>query len=205
MSYVKRGILGGTFNPIHKGHITLAKTAKSQYELDSVVLIPSGISYQKTEVLDSKNRLEMVLLATEDEKDLQVSDMEVLRKGNTYTIDTIRSLTSENPNEELYFIIGEDSLYHIESWKESQSLFKSVILLVAHRKNSPFPDFKMQIEYLQQKYGANIQVLEMEEVDISSTDIREKIKNHISVEEYLDPKVIDYITAKQLYESKAII
>lgn len=202
MNHVKIGILGGTFNPIHNGHMAMVNTARMQYDLDYVLLIPAGIPYKKTNVIDSKKRLEMVMLAVEDEEYLKVSDMEIRREGNTYTIDTIRILKEEYSHAKFYFIIGEDSLYHIETWKESHLLLNEVALLVAHRKYTDvttLKDFKEQIKYLESAYNAKIQLLDMPELDISSTDVRERIKNHSKVDDCLNPKVLDYIMEHQLY------
>ncbi|MFI3201408.1 MAG: nicotinate-nucleotide adenylyltransferase [Eubacteriales bacterium] len=197
----KVGILGGTFNPIHNGHIALAKSAKLEFDLDYVLLIPTGISYYKSEFLDGRTRLEMVLLASECEEYLKVSDMEVKREGNTYTIDTICALQELYPTVEFYLIIGEDTLFHIETWKKASEVLQRIPLLVAHRPSNDDRNLEEQMEHLRNLYHSQIALLEMKEVPISSSHIRKCIQSNQSVSHILDDKVWHYIQFHQLYQS----
>ena len=118
MKNVKKvGIMGGTFNPIHNGHLTLAQCAQKQIGLDKVLFMPSGISYMKKNVLDPQKRADMVHLAIKDNPDFELSLIEVQKSGNTYTCETLEILTSNNPDTQYYFIMGADSLFQIEQWR----------------------------------------------------------------------------------------
>ncbi len=126
------GILGGTFNPIHLGHLIIAEQAYSQFDLDKVLVMPSGISYFKDGqgVLPAKVRLEMTECAVKDNDHLEVSDVEVRRPGNTYTSDTLIELHKEYSDARLYFIIGADTLYDLDSWHEPATIFSNCVILV---------------------------------------------------------------------------
>ena len=115
----KIGILGGTFNPIHNGHLLLAEQARCFYGLDQVLFIPSGCSYMKRqeEILPGEIRFQMVQLAIADNPYFCVSDMEIVREGNSYTCETITRLHAQYPEDELYYIVGADTLFQMEFWK----------------------------------------------------------------------------------------
>ena len=130
---VRIGILGGTFDPIHYGHLMIAKEAMAEYELSKVFLIPTGVSYMKTGVTDSYFRYEMTKLAAEDIPGFVVSDVEIRREGNTYTCDTIQYYKEQYPDAKIYFIIGTDSLFSIEKWRNSQYIFENCTILCATR------------------------------------------------------------------------
>ncbi|MFI3177880.1 MAG: nicotinate-nucleotide adenylyltransferase [Eubacteriales bacterium] len=196
----KVGILGGTFNPIHNGHIALGLEAAKEHGLDKVLMIPTGISYCKNNVLDGKNRLNMVRMACKPHPILHVSDLEVNRCGNTYTIDTIRAVREQYPLAQLFFIIGEDTLYSIEHWKNSDTLLSMVTLLVAIRGCHKTEQYSNQIVYLQEKYHATIALLSMMPVVISSTEIRNRIVVGESVTEFLNDEVDAYIQEHGIYK-----
>ena len=111
---MKTGIMGGTFDPIHNGHILIARSAYEKVGLDKVLFMPSGNSYMKKNVLDVSKRVEMVRLAIADFPYFELSSIEAQRQGNTYTYDTLEQLTKQNPKDEYYFIMGADSLFSIE-------------------------------------------------------------------------------------------
>ena len=114
----KIGIMGGTFNPIHNGHVALADAAYKTFSLDKVLFMPSGNSYMKQHVLDNSKRVSMVSKAIESISYFELSTIEVERFGNTYTSETLQQLTQQNPDVQYYFIMGADSLFHIEKWKD---------------------------------------------------------------------------------------
>lgn len=195
------GVLGGTFNPIHIGHLILAEQAYSQFSLDKVLIIPSGISYFKDGqgVLPSDVRLRMSELAVEDNPHLEISDIEVRRPGNTYTVDTLIELHTIYKDSEIFFIIGADTLFNLKKWHKPELIFKNCIILLAVRDDLTKPDLAAEIEYYRHEYGADIRTLNTTNIDISSTMIRDNVKNDMSIKYYVPDKVIDYIQNNDLY------
>lgn len=201
MTGKKTGIMGGTFNPLHNGHMALANAAKEQLGLDAVLFLPSGQSYMKQkEDIASKNvRLEMVCRAVSGNPDYFVSDMELKRKGNTYTFETLEQLNREFPGTEFYFILGADCLYNIEKWREPERIFASCTLVSAVRNNVTPSELKERCEYLQKEYDARIILLDFEEMDISSTEIRNAVFQGRDISEKVPKEVADFIASRRLY------
>ena len=170
----KIGILGGTFNPIHTGHLILAENARIFCGLDEVLLIPSGCSYMKdaSRILPGSVRLRMAALAAQDNPFFKVSDMEVVRPGSSYTYETLDALKKQLPDSELYFIVGADTLFHMESWKHPERIFKSCVTVAAVRDEN-----------------ADIRFLPASHIGISATQIRERLKKGESVR-YLVPESV---------------
>ena len=133
----KIGIMGGTFNPIHYGHLILAERARESFSLDYVIFIPSGLSYMKDDVLDSNIRYQMTALAIKDNPNFKISAIETNRIGNSYTYETLEELSLlEKEGSTFYFIIGEDSLFNIEQWKFPERIFQLAEIIVAKRMES---------------------------------------------------------------------
>ena len=202
----KIGILGGTFNPIHNGHLFLAKTALTAEELDEVILMPTGKSYLKSKIQmpDAQKRFEMIKLAIENEPFLTVSDMEINRPGNTYTFETLIELKTKTPDTNFYFIICADNLFSIEYWKKPEVIFRHCILLVAERDQT---DTQMLIEKsreLEKKFGAKIHILPFKNTPISSTQIRERIISGQSIDGLVPQSVEAYIKETSLYQDLEI-
>ena len=201
MKKKKIGIMGGTFNPIHMGHLVLAETARTQYALDEILFIPSGKSYMKQgmNIPAGEIRADMTSLAIEDNPYFALSLMEIERKGNTYTYETLEALKAQNPDKEYYFILGEDSLFALEKWKETQKIFDSCTILVAVRAGTSQGDIELEAARLSAKYQGKIQFLDCGNMDISSTKIRENVKNGHSIRYLVPEKVIAYIEEHHLY------
>ncbi len=202
MTLKKRiGIMGGTFNPIHQGHLILAETAREYCELNEVLFIPSGNSYLKAsdEILDGETRISMTALAIEDNPYFTLSSMEVEREGATYTCDTIRDLKEMNPSAEYYFIMGADTLFTIEKWKNSEEILRKCSLIVESRDEKDASELKEKASELQKKYQAYIIVLPERKVDISSTEIRNRLGKGESVRYMIPDKVLSYIEKNNLY------
>lgn len=195
---MKIGIMGGTFNPIHNGHLTLADTAYRELELDKVLFIPSGNSYMKENVLEIRKRVDMVRLAIAKYPQFELSLVEVQRQGNSYTSDTLEYLTKENPNARYYFIIGADSLFQIEKWRQPEKIFSLAKIVCAVRDHYNIDNVRQKGQQLS-RLGADICYLGMPKIEISSTDIRAKVKKQLSVSAEVPAEVADYIQRERLY------
>lgn len=204
---MKIGIFGGTFDPIHLGHIQMARQAYNIYSLNRMYFIPSGDSYMKNNVTNAKDRFQMVKLALEDEENFDIDDIELLRKGPSYTYQTIEEYAKRYPEDDIYFLIGEDSLRNIHLWKNIDIIFSKSILLVAGRKehsdlDSVYGDsVKVQdiIQRLRIKYQAEIHYFQFD-FPVSSSAIRKSMKQNNSKNLWLTKKVADYIKDKSLYK-----
>lgn len=199
--YHKLGILGGTFNPIHIGHLLLAEAAFDEAGLDGIMFLPSGQSYMKDkdEILDAAERLKITELAVKDNPSFFVSDMEIKREGNTYTYETLTTIKTVHPATELYFIMGADCLFSIEKWRHPEKIFDSCTLIAAVRDDVNSEELQEQAGCLQEKYGAKIMLLPFLKTEISSTAIRERIRSNKSVRYMVPDAVKDYLAEKKFY------
>lgn len=197
----KVGIIGGTFNPVHLAHLMLAETAYETMELDEVLFIPSGCSYMKDEsiIVSAKDRVNMLGLALAENPHFALSMMEIERQGNSYTCETLRELSEKYPDWELYFIMGADNLFDIENWKNPDEIFQYAHILVAVRGAKKRPDMEVKMDELRMKYNAKISLLPIRHIDISSTTIREKVNNGLSIRYIVPDKVREYIEKHKLY------
>lgn len=197
----KTGIMGGTFNPIHLGHLLLAENAKDSFGLDEILFIPSGCSYMKKNmaVADKQMRLEMTRLAIEDNPSFSVSAIEVEREGNTYTCETLLKLKELEPETEFYFIVGADSLFSMETWKNPAVIFANCTILAAVRDDKKREDLQIQVSHLEKNFHAHVELISMQEIAISSTDIRSRLKAKRSVRYMVPDRVISYIEEHHLY------
>ena len=198
----KVGIMGGTFNPIHHGHLLLAERAYHQFDLDNVLIMPTKNTYYKKmpDNVTEAQRIEMIKLAIEDNDHFELSLEEINREGITYTYETLLNLTKNNPDAEYYFIMGADSLYHIESWYMVEDIFKMATILVAARGVGTSSVLDSQIEYIQNKYDAVIEKLYAPIMEISSNDLRKRVKDGESIRYLLPQNVIRYIEENHIYE-----
>ncbi len=215
---MKIGIYGGTFNPIHNGHIKLAENAKRLYQLDKVIFLPSGNSYMKSNVLSGRQRYHMVCLALMGRDGLVASDLEIRREGATYSYETMEEFHDIYLNDELFFLLGEDSLRMIEWWKEPARLMGQCSLIVAsrmmdasnypvggckaaaaqngHAANMQLPQY---IRYLEEKYHTCIYCMEMQDAT-SSSRIRESVAEGQEIKGMVPDVVRDYIRKEHLYQ-----
>ena len=200
---MKKAILGGSFNPIHKGHLKMAESAHDQFELDDIVVMPNKTTYYKEnmEFVSDEHRLNMIRSAIQDIPYLSVSDMEIVRGGVTRTIDTIREFKALYPDSELYFIIGGDSLEWVDRWVSAEELLASVIFLTAVRGKTDIKRSKDIISRIKSEHPkSQIELLNMDDYPISSSEIREKIKIGENPSEMLPEKVYNYIVEHNLYK-----
>ena len=199
---MNKAILGGSFNPIHKGHLKMAECAHNQFGLDDIVVMPNKTTYYKEniEFVSDADRLSMIRLAIEGKSYLSVSDMEILRGGVTHTIDTIREFERLYPGVKLYFVIGGDSLAWVDRWVSAKELLESVTFLTAVRGENDIERSKDIIRRIKSEHPkSQIELLNMEDYPVSSSGIREKIKCGEDVSGVLPDKVYDYILEHGLY------
>lgn len=197
----KIGIMGGTFNPIHIGHLLLAQWAMEEAELDGVIFMPTGCSYMKerTEVLSGAERLAMTRLAISGQERFVCSDLEVNRQGRTYTCETLEELHVAYPWARLYFIVGADCLFSIENWYHPERIFRCCVLLAASRNGIPMDRLEKKRRELEAAYDADILLTAFPNIEISSTDIRERCRQGRSIR-YLVPECVqEYIEQHQHY------
>lgn len=197
----KIGIMGGTFNPIHNGHLALAQHAMDELSLDSILFIPSGISWLKADqnVLDASIRAEMTRLAIEDEPLFQLSLVEVEREGNSYSYETVLALKQKNPNTEFYFIMGADSVLSLNKWVHPEILLRECTILAAVRDDCDRLHLEKQIRILKKEYNAKIIPLSMPKMDISSSEIRAALRKGDAIHGLVPESVETYIDTHKLY------
>lgn len=195
------GLFGGTFNPIHVGHLTIAEEARLAAGLDRVVFIPSGESYLKdpASVASREDRFNMTQLACGGL--YEVSDIETRRPGPSYTAVTCREFRSLCPEDELFLILGADSLMEIDGWRDPQAIFDCVTVLAFTRGGQDAAAFHAEAERLREKYGARIRVIDVFSLDLAASDLRRWISQGHAVRHLVTGPVYDYICARGLYGS----
>jgi nicotinate-nucleotide adenylyltransferase len=187
---MKIGILGGTFNPIHIGHLILAEEAREKLGLDRVIFVPAFLPPHKdnSDIAPANDRLGMAKLAIRGNKYFSVSNSEIRRDGRSYTIDTINEFRGRFPADELYFLIGSDLLTYLDAWKDLDEIIKMVKFIVATRPGYPL-----------EKIPAYISTLAIRAVDVSGFQIRRCIREGKSFR-YLVPEAVHrYISKRKLY------
>lgn len=187
------GILGGTFDPIHVGHLVAASEAMHRFELDRVVLVPAGRPWQKSEFTDAEDRLMMTTLAAATHKKLSVSRLEIDRKGPTYTIDTLEALRSGFPGAELFLIVGADVALELNTWHRVGDIASLATVVAVTRPGS-------DLTALPTAPGLpEVEVMEMPAIDVSSTDIRRRVAAGAPIDHQVPPDVLTYIREHGLY------
>ena len=197
------GIMGGTFNPVHVGHLLLAENAYSMFSLDEILFIPSGCPYMKdpNEILDGATRLRMTELSIRDNPHFFLSSMEIDRGGYTYTCQTLEQLEKENPDCDYFFIMGADSLFQMEEWREPEVIFQKAVILAAVREGRGTRDLEEKAKQLTERFRARIHLVPAGNIAISSSDIRRRIQEGRSIRYMVHEKVREYIEDNQLYPS----
>lgn len=196
---MKLGILGGTFDPIHYAHLYMGELAICDLGLDRVIYLPNGTPPHKKNVQTSaKIRLEMTRIAVSDNPRFMVSDYEVKKEGFSYTADTLDYFKSTYPGDELYFIMGEDSLGYVEQWKDAEKLLSRHKFVVIGRGGYNI-DIEGKISQLKEKYGSVFYYINAPEADISSDRIRARLRSGKTVRYLLPDRLLDYIIKNRVY------
>lgn len=198
---MKIGIFGGSFDPIHNGHLYMAQQVLKEYELDKIILIPAGHSPNKSEkeMTPADRRLKMVQIAVESKKYLTVSSIEVDSTERSYTYRTMQKLSEIYPNDDLYFIMGADSLDYFDQWYHPEIICQLATVLVVNRDDFSAEDLSNKIKQIQCLFPADIRIVHCEKYDISSHELRDMIKNGENVSDYIPRDVLSYIKEKNLY------
>lgn len=195
------GIMGGTFSPIHNGHLILSEYIREELNLDKIIFIPTGIPPHKEleHVLDGYTRKEMLELAIDPNPYFSISTIEIDRNSTSYTIDTVTQLKEIYPFDNLFMIIGADSLLSLHMWKDFQKLIVMTDFVVADRYGAYDHEVLSSIEELNSKFNGKIMRVDTPIIEISSTDIRKRIKSDLSIK-YLVPESVErYIIDNNLY------
>ncbi|QEK13608.1 nicotinate-nucleotide adenylyltransferase [Crassaminicella thermophila] len=201
--YSKIGIMGGTFDPIHYGHLVIAEQIRCEYNLEKVIFIPAGIPPHKSNlcVTDSKHRYLMTLLATITNPHFEVSKIELESNKISYTIHTIEKLKKiYHEDTELYFITGADAICELDTWKDVKRLTQLCQFIAATRPGLKLSHVDAKIKEFQNKYNALIRKINLPALAISSTDIRNRVKEGQSIKYLLPESVEYYIYKNKLYE-----
>lgn len=197
----KIGIMGGTFNPIHVGHLVLAEWAKEAAGLDEVWFIPTGISYMKAtgDILPGEERFHMTELAIQGNAAFKCLDIEIKRQGYTYSYETLEQLKSAYPEDAFFFIAGADCLYSLENWKCAERLFQSCTILAAVRGDSQLSEMETKKRELEQRFQGTIILLPFISLSLSSTELRRRIHDGKSIRYLVPDSVLAYIEEKRFY------
>lgn len=201
----KIGIMGGTFDPVHNGHLMLADTAYRQFDLDQVWFLPNGNPPHKKEEnigTDARHRSRMVALAIQGRDYCRLEEYEVRRREVSCSYQTLEHFRKQYPEDEFYFIIGADSLFAIETWVHPERIFPACVILAACRDDhDTLEEMKAQIGHLKKVYPkARIQLLRSPLIPVSSSEIRRKIRAGLSIAEEVPEEVEAYIKEEELYE-----
>ena len=192
---MKIGIFGGSFNPPHNMHTDIANYMINRHYVDKVVLVPTGSKYTyKNNLIEEEHRYNMLEILSNKNDNIMVSDYE-LKSEVVYTIDTLKHFKEEYPNDEICFICGLDNFSYIDKWKNGEEILTNYKIVVINRDGNDLEELLVKYD----KYKDNIIISNMEMKDISSTYIRDNIKEIDKVKEYIDEDVLRYIQENELY------
>ncbi len=188
------GVFGGTFDPIHLGHLLIAEQSREQLRLEQVRFIPAAIAPHKQgrQAADAKHRVEMIRLAIGGNPHFCVDERELKRGGTSYTVDTLRELKSEMPDAELFFLMGADSLAELHTWRDPEAICQLAFVAIIARGGQPLPDLLQLARFLPaaQHETLTSHLVRMPQIEISSTDIRDRAGSGKSIR-YLVPAAVE--------------
>lgn len=189
------GVMGGTFDPIHHGHLVAASEVAQHFELDEVIFVPTGQPWHKADVADSEHRYLMTVIATASNPQFSVSRVDIDRAGTTYTVDTLRDLREQRPDADFFFITGADAVAQILSWRDHDGLWDLAHFVAVSR-----PGHVLSVKGLPR---GRVSQLEIPALAISSTDCRDRVRQGHPVWYLVPDGVVQYIGKHHLYRSKA--
>ncbi len=192
----KIGIFGGSFNPPHFGHLLLAERVCEELALDKLLLIPAAVPPHKigaTDLAPDADRMRMLLRAIEHNERFDISTLEIDREGVSYTVDTLRALDSTYPDAKLYLLIGADSLAEFHTWKDPDIICSLADLVVMPREHFPVDNIRPELK-------PHVRIVHTPTVEISSTDIRNRVREGKSIRYYVPREVAEYIEENDLYK-----
>lgn len=202
---MKIGIMGGTFDPIHIGHLLLGEFAYEDFGLDEIWYLPNGNPPHKQQWEEKDalmHRVEMIRQAIRDVPYFKLCLHEAKETEHSYTYKTMRELNALYPENDFYFILGADSLFSIETWKYFREIFPTCTILAAMRDDKDAADMETQICYLEEKYNARIRILQAPLLEISSTTLRERASAGKSISYMVPDAVAEYIKKNHLYQKR---
>lgn len=192
------GFMGGTFDPIHNGHLVCAEEARLQFRLDEVVFVPTGEPWQKEGVSPAEDRYLLTVLATASNCHFSVSRIDIDRGGPTYTVDTLQAFRSFYGNEaEMFFITGTDAVAEILSWKDPESVLGQAHFIAAGR-----PGYELS-EDTEELFEGRVSVMEIPALAISSTDIRRRVAEGRTIRYLLPREVREFIERRGMYGTQS--
>jgi len=197
-SVVRIALFGGTFDPVHYGHLRLAEEAREAAGLERVLFVPAHMSpfRQQEPISLPRHRIDMARLAIADNPAFEVSELEIQRGGVSYTVNTVAALRAAYPDAELYLILGADALKGFPNWHQAEAIAQECCLLVGMRPNY---DLQAVLEHLPDAIRARVQPVPMTPLDISASDLRQRIRTGRSIRYLTPPDVIEYIQQHRLY------
>ncbi|MCD8198071.1 MAG: nicotinate-nucleotide adenylyltransferase [Lachnospiraceae bacterium] len=197
------GLFGGTFDPVHNAHLALAEQAYRQYKLDVVWFIPNGQPPHKRGQIhtDIRHRMEMIRLAIHDITYMELCGLEEGSDAYHYTYRTVQTLRERCPDDQFYFVMGADSLFNFENWREPRIICEECVLLAAIRDEHNIEELRAQVARLQALYQADIRLLNTPNMDIAAEDIRARIRNGADISGMLPASVEKYLRENMLYGS----
>lgn len=196
------GIMGGTFDPIHIGHLMLGEFAHEEFGLDKIWFMPNGNPpHKEIEAMDTKleHRVAMTQLAIQSIPYFELQDYEVREADTSYSYSTMEYFKQEYPEDKFYFIIGADSLFMLDTWYKPEHLFKTCTMLAAFRDMKNPEEMNQQIQYLCNRFDAKIELLEAPLLEISSSDIRQRVATGKTIRYMVPDSVRYYIKEHELY------
>lgn len=198
---MKLAMFGGSFDPVHKNHVSLCETMIEKFGLDKVIVFPAACSpFKKGTQTEGFHRLNMCRLAFNGIKGVEVSDFEIQRGGKSYTVDTLNSLRNEYKDAQLYLITGADAFLTLNSWYKSQEIFSLAHILTVVRDEDDISSLKAKAEEYKAEFNARCTLVSTPVGSISSTIVREALKNREDAGYYLQDNVFKYIKENGLYD-----